>query len=296
MEIDFIKGIIPPILTPLMDNEEVDELALRNHIDFIIDNSISGILAFGSNSEFYMLTEVEMEKILKIIIDQVDDRVPVYMGVGAIRTSTCVRIAKMGIKLGAKVVSILQPMFIKPTDEELEAHFRTIAESIPDVPVILYNNPGKSGYSISQDTVERLSHTVQNLVGIKDSSGDLTQLCEFIRRNADVGFKVFSGKDTLIYAGLSVGAVGAVCSTANFLPELVYSIYKRFIAGDLKGSLTNQYLLNPIRLKMDEYTFPAATKAYANLKGRRVGKPFLPCKDIKEEQLMALRRQLLHTE
>lgn len=292
MDTDFIKGIIPPIVTPVDADEKIDEKTLRKHIDYMIDGGISGILAFGSNGEFYMLDEAEMEKVLRIILDQVKGRVPVYMGVGAIRTSTCIRLVKMGARHGVDGVSILQPMFLKPSEDELRTHFRSIANAVSELPVLLYNNPGRTGYGISQETVEDLAHSLPNLVGMKDSSGDMTQTMEFIRRNADVGFRVMCGKDTLIYAGLSVGAVGAVCTTANFVPKLVCSIYDKYVAGDLPGSLEAQYKLNPIRLQMDKSSFPVATKDYANLLGLKVGNPILPNKPSTEKQLSGLRDQL----
>ena len=293
MDTSFIKGIIPPIVTPITDDEKIDEPALRNLINFVIEGGCSGILAFGSNGEFYMMEEDEMEAALTIIVDQVADRVPIYMGVGAIRTSKCIRLAKMGVRLGARGVSVLQPMFIKPTEAELKQHIRSIAASIKEVPVLLYNNPGRCGYAMSQDLVEELAHTVDNIVGMKDSSGDLTQTIEFIRRNADVGFKVMCGKDTLIYSGFTVGAVGAVCSTANYLPKLVCSIYEKYMAGDIKGSLDAQLKLNPIRLATDHSSFPVATKDLANLVGVKVGKPFLPNLPSPPNQMEHLKKQLL---
>ena len=227
------------------------------------------------------------------MIDQVAGRVPVFMGIGAIRTSKCIRLAQMGVEHGAKAVSILQPMFLKPSEDELYTHFAAIADSVENVPVLLYNNPGRTGYGIPQTVAEKLAHQKANVVGMKDSSGDITQTEEFIRRNADVGFKVMCGKDTLIYAGLCVGAVGAVCCMANFVPRLVCSIYDRFVAGDIKGSLDRQFVLNPIRLQMDRSSFPVATKDYANLLGLELGAPYLPTKNSTPEQLEGLRQQLV---
>ncbi|MFH2114813.1 MAG: dihydrodipicolinate synthase family protein, partial [Spirochaetota bacterium] len=171
--------------------------------------------------------------------------------------------------------------------------FRTIAEAVGNTPALLYNNPGRTGYGMSQSLVEQLAHTIDNLVGMKDSSGDMTQTLEFIRRNADVDFKVMCGKDTLIYGGLAHGAVGAVCTTANFLPELVCSIYDKFMAGDLFGSLEAQCKLNPIRLAMDSTSFPVATKDYAKLLDLNVGHPILPSKPCTEKQLVQLRDELV---
>ena len=292
MDTTFIKGIIPPIITPINNDESVDEGALRDHIDFMIAGGINGILAFGSNSEFYMIEEDEMPRILEIIIDQVKGLLPVYMGIGAIRTSKCVRLAKLGITLGAKGVSVLQPMFLKPTDDELYDHFNTIAAAVPEVPMLLYNNPGRTGYPIPQAVVEKLAHNAPNIAGMKDSSGDMTETLEFIRRNRDVNFKVLMGKDTLLYPSFEAGAVGAVCTTANFVPELVCSIYDKFIKGDKKGALEAQFTLNPIRLMMDKSSFPVATKDYARLRGRKAGNPYLPNKCSPPNQIENLRKEL----
>ena len=170
----------------------------------------------------------------------------------------------------------LQPMFLKPTYAELYDHFKTIAESVPETPVLLYNNPGRVGYTLSAQLVEELAHTVPNIVGMKDTSGDITQTSEFIRRTRDVEFKVFGGKDTLLYASLCHGAVGGVCTAANFMPELITDVYNKYAAGNLAGSLEAQFKLNPVRLSMDAASFPVAAKDMANLRGRKVGVPYLP--------------------
>ena len=237
MNTDFIKGVVVPILTPIDGEERIDEARLRDQVDYVIDGGVSGILAFGSNGEFYMVEEDEMERGLKIMVDQAAGRVPVYFGIGAIRTQKCCRLAKMAVANGAAGVSVLQPMFLKPTYDELFQHFKAIAESVPGTPMLLYNNPGRVGYTLTADLVDALAHQVENIVGMKDTSGDITLTSEFIRRTRDVGFKVFGGKDTLLYASLCHGAVGGVCTAANFMPELITDVYNKFVAGDLPGSL-----------------------------------------------------------
>lgn len=197
MNTEFMKGVIVPILTPIDAEERIDEAKLREQVDYVIEGGVLGILAFGSNGEFYVIEEDEMERGLKIMLDQAAGRVPVYFGIGAISTKKCCRLAKMAAENGAAGVSILQPMFLKPTEAELFLHFKTVAESVPETPVLLYNNPGRVGYTMSAGLVDRLAHEVPNIVGMKDTSGDITQTAEFIRRTRDVGFKVFGGKDTL---------------------------------------------------------------------------------------------------
>ena len=293
MNVDFIKGIIVPILTPLDADERIDEPRMRKQVDFVINGGVEGILAFGSNGEFYMVEEDDMERGLKIMVDQAAGRVPVYFGIGAIRTQKCVRLAKMAAANGAAGISVLQPMFLKPNETELFNHFKAIADAIPDKPMLLYNNPGRVGYTMSANLVEKLAHEIPNIVGMKDTSGDITQTMEFIRRTRDVGFKVFGGKDTLLYASLCHGAVGGVCTTANIMPEMVVDIYKKYVAGDLAGSLEAQYRLNPVRLSMDLASFPVSTKDMANMMGLDVGLPYRPSLPSEEKVIAAMRKEMV---
>ena len=274
--LDFMKGTIVPILTPIDAEEKINETTLREQVDFVIDGGVLGILAFGSNGEFYMVEEDEYIRATKIMVDQAAGRVPVYMGIGAISTLKCIRLAKAARELGVAGISVLQPMFLKPTEEELYTHFKAIADSVPDLLMLLYNNPGRTGYTMSGNLVDKIAHEIDNIVGIKDSSGDMTQTEEFIRRTRDVDFRVFGGKDTLIFSALALGAAGCVATTANFLPKLVVSIYNKFQAGDIDGAREAQFKLNPLRLSMDKASFPVATKDLANLVGRDVGKPYTP--------------------
>ena len=276
MNTDLIRGVLVPILTPIDTEERIDEERLRRQVDFVIEGGLNGILAFGSNGEFYEIEEEEMLRGLKIMVDQANGRVPVYFGIGAINTKKCCRLAKMAVGNGAYGISVLQPMFLKPTEDELYLHFKTIADSVPETPMLLYNNPGRVGYTMTAGLVERLAHEVSNIVGMKDTSGDITLTSEFIRRTRDVNFLVFGGKDTLLYASLCHGAVGGVCTAGNFMPEMITDIYKKYMAGDLGGALEAQFKLNPVRLSMDKTSFPVAAKDMANMRGLDVGAPYKP--------------------
>ncbi len=270
MNTDFIKGIIVPILTPVDKNEVIDEGKMRKQVDFVIDGGVSGILAFGSNGEFYMTEEDEMMKALKIMLNHASGRVPVYMGIGAISTKKCIRIAKAAAAAGADGISVLQPMFLKPTEEELYLHFKRIADAVSDTPMLLYNNPGRTGYTLSANLVERLAREVPNIVGMKDSSGDMTQTEEFIRRTSDIGFKVFGGKDTLIFGAMVHGAAGCVATTANFIPELVTSIYNLYMQGDLDGARKAQFKLHQIIHGQSQ--FPGGHQRFGQYAGAGCGK------------------------
>ncbi|MDK2958067.1 MAG: 4-hydroxy-tetrahydrodipicolinate synthase [Synergistaceae bacterium] len=294
MNTDFIRGVIPPIVTIIDENERIDEERMRRHVDFVIEGGVHGILAFGSNGEFYMVEEDEMKRGLQIILDETKGRVPVYFGMGTIKTRKCRELARMAAECGASGVSVLQPMFLKPTEDELYRHFRSIAEAVPGTPVLLYNNPGRVGYSLTTSLVTRLAADVDNIVGIKDSSGDMTLTSEFVRlmKTGKKDFKVFGGKDTLIYGALVHGADGAIATTANMFPELVVSIYEKYRAGDLKGSLEAQFVLNPVRISMDLASFPVATKDMAKLMGLDVGDPFLPNLPTSGDVLEHMRKKM----
>ncbi len=252
-----------------------------------------GILAFGSNGEFYALEDEDYLKGMRIFASQVKGRVPLFLGIGSISTTKCIRLAKMAFDEGATAISVLQPMFVKPTEEELYQHFTKIARSIDGKPMLLYNNPGKAGYPMTQKLVYRLVHDNENIIGMKDSSGDLTQLEQFVWLNRDVKLKVLGGKDTLIYGAMCHGAVGAVTSTANYVPKLVMSIYNKFIEGDYEGSFVAQQELNPIRLMTDKASFPVGTKDVALLVGNDIGYAHTPTMLTTDEGLLlAMKKEL----
>lgn len=288
-----LNGIVVPIVTPVDENEKIDEEKLRKQVNFVIEGGVNGTLAFGSNGEFYVLDEDEMRRGFEIMVDEAKGRVPMFFGIGAIRTSTCIRYAKMAEELGADGISVIQPMFLKPTEEELYQHFKAIADAVPKLSMLLYNNPGRTGYKMSTELVGRLAKDVDNIIGMKDSSGDITALSEFIRVTKDLEFSVMGGKDTLIYPTLAMGGCGAVCSTANIMPELVCGIYKKFIDGDFIGALDDQYKLNPMRLSMDLASFPVATKDMANLRGIDVGAPIRPSLPSSGKVLEKLRQSMV---
>lgn len=274
MDISFIHGVIPPIVTPVDDEERVEEAGLRRMVDYVIAGGVHGILAMGSNGEFFGLEHEEQIRALTIILDQTDGRVPVYMGIGAITTRECVRMARKAEELGAQAITILPPMFLTPNEDELFAHFKAIADATR-LPVLLYNNPDKVKNNISVNLLLRLTG-IPNIVGMKDSSGDMTLTAEYIRLTRDKNFKIFAGRDVMILGSMVYGAAGCVASTANIVPELVVEIYEKYKAGDIDGAREAQFKLNPFRMAFNLSSFPVATKDACNLIGLDVGKSIKP--------------------
>lgn len=283
-----IRGIIPPVATPMQANEDLDLPRLRWFIDHQIASGVHGIFVLGTNSEFYALDEKEKQQVIATAVEHVNGRVPVYAGTGAETTREAVRLTKMAEKEGAQGVSVITPYFISPSQQEIFDHYRRIAENT-SLPVILYSNPATcGGVKIDVDTVVRLA-AIANIRGIKDSSGDLQTTNEMIRAVPD-GFSVMMGRDTLIYHALIWGAKGAVPATANIAPRLVVDIYDAVMRGDHAAAKAAQIHLNPVRLSLTLGTAPGGVKAALTLLGMSIGpcrSPVAPLSADKQQKMRA---------
>src|SRR5512135_138611 len=262
------KGIIPAMVTPLTSDGKINVSSLRKLTNHLIDGGVHGLFPVGSQGEFYALTFEEKKRVIEVVVDETKGRVPVYAGTGAVTTREAIALTKMAEKAGVTAVSVLTPYFIRPNEEELFEHYSAIAKATR-LPVLLYNNPQRTGINISAEFVARASK-IKNIVGIKDSSGDLTLTSEYIRRTGD-RFSVLAGRDTLIYGTLCYGGKGAIAATANVAPGVVAEIYEAFQAGDWKRSLEAQFRLAPLRLAFDLGTFPVVIKEALNLLGIDAG-------------------------
>src|SRR6266481_3595662 len=241
-----IHGIIPPVATPMQANEDLDLPRLKWFLDHLIGEGVHGVFVLGTNSEFYALDDREKQEVIATAVAHVRRRVPVYAGTGAESTREAVRLTKMAEREGADGVSVITPYFVSPSQQEIFDHYRRIAEST-SLPVILYNNPSTcGGIKIDIDTVARLAQ-IPNILGIKDSSGDLQNTNEYVRVVPD-RFSVMQGRDTLIYPSLLFGARGAVPASANVAPALCAEIYEAYTRGDHRAAKAAQLRLNPIRL------------------------------------------------
>ncbi len=281
-----VKGIIPAMATPMRDSEEIDEAGTRELINYLVDSGVHGIFICGSQGESYALTEEEKKRIINIAVDEVNGRVPVYAGTGATTTKASIRLSKYAEDAGADAVTIVTPYFIRPSQNELYMHYRRIAESI-DIPVLIYNNPGRTGVNLEAETVRRLAE-IDNIVGIKDSSGDLTLTAQYIME-CPKEFAVLAGRDSLILATLLYGGKGAVAATANVAPKLVVGIYESFMRGDLEKARELQFKLLPLRLAFNLGTFPAVVKEAMNILKKPSGPARSPVSSLPEDKRQRLR-------
>jgi len=274
------------MVTPLTPDDEINELALRKLTNYLIEGGVHGLFPTGSQGEFWALSADEKRRVWEVVVEGTNGRLPVYAGTAAITTRETITLTRLAEKAGVDAVSILTPFYVAPNDAELYDHYRAIAEAT-SLPVVLYTNPARTGVKISPDLLARLAE-IENIVGIKDSSGDLELTAEYIRV-APPDFAVLMGRDTLILAGLLYGAKGAIAATANVAPALVVSIYERFKAGDLDRARRAQVALAPLRLAFSWGTFPVVIKEALDLIGMEGGPARAPVGPLSPEQRERLR-------
>ena len=241
-----LKGIIVPIVTPMNEDESINLEELRRQVDRQIEAGIHGIFPFGTNGEGYILSGAEKEAVLTTVIDQAAGRVPVYAGTGCISTRETIEQCKMAEAAGADVLSVITPSFAKASQHELVVHYTKVAEAVPNMPIVLYNIPARTGNAIEPDTVAELAQ-VPNILGAKDSSGDWDNLKGYIDATADMGFSVLSGNDALILRALQAGATGAIAGCANVYPKNMVGIYENWASGDLEAAEKCQAAVAPLR-------------------------------------------------
>lgn len=234
-----IRGIIPPILTPMNADAEqtVNHAELRNQVERLLAGGVHGLFPFGTNGEGYILSLKEKEEVLETVLDQVKGRVPVYAGTGCISTADTIRMSKRAEEMGADVLSIITPSFALASQKELYDHYVAVAKHV-NIPIILYNIPPRTGNRLLPETVQALCRDVDVIVGAKDSSGDIENLKAYIRvtRELPKETAILAGNDGAILTCLKEGGKGGIAGRANIWPGTVASIYDKFTSGDAEGA------------------------------------------------------------
>lgn len=288
-----IKGIIPPILTPMNDDESINEKELRVQVNREIDAGVHGIFPFGTNGEAYALSFEEKERVLDTVVQETNGRVPVYAGTGCATTRETVALSKRAKELGADVLSIITPYFAAASQDELYAHYMEVAEAV-DLPIVLYNIPARAGNSLTPATVARLGKDTANIVGVKDSSGNFDNMKQYIEVTSGLGrdFAVLSGNDSLILPALVFGGHGGVAGCANVFPCTMVEIYEAFKAGDMERAKRVQDSIRIFR-NCFKYGNPnTIVKIAAGLLGWNVGNCRKPFCSLSAEGMEQLKKTL----
>ena len=291
MDATFIRGIIPAMITPMTEDEELDEKGFQKIIDGLIAAGVHGIFTVGTAGEFWALTMEEKKRIYQWSAEFVNKRVPVYVGTCANSTREAVRLSEMAQEAGVDCLSVLTPSYISPNEEQMFSHYAAIARSI-DLPILLYNLPARTGNALSVNLVVRLAESFENVVGIKDSSGDFSNAMAYLFQ-APQGFCFVMGNDALIYPAFMQGASGAIAATANVAPEIAVGIYESILKGDLESAKDFQKRLTPVRRAFTLGTHPAMLKAGAEMVGYAGGPPRAPVSSLNSSQREQLKEMLI---
>ena len=286
-----LKGIVVPIVTPMNEDESINTEELRRQVNRQIEAGIHGIFPFGTNGEGYILNGEEKKLVLETVIDQVAGRVPVYAGTGCISTKETIEQCKMAEAAGADILSVITPSFAKASQYELKVHYETVAAAVPNMPIVLYNIPMRTGNALEPQTVVELAQ-VDNIVGAKDSSGDWDNLSAYIELTKDLDFGVLSGNDALILKALKAGAKGAIAGCANVYPKNMVGIYENYVSGNLDAAEQCQANVSALRACFKYGNPNTVVKTAVNLLGYPVGKCCAPFNCLCPEGVEALRTAL----
>lgn len=276
-----LSGIIPAMVTPLNHEQQVNEAVVPALVDRLIAAEVSGLFILGTNGEFHLLTQEEKIKFTKKVINEVNGRVPVIVGVGGNSTKEVIALSEEVERAGADALSVITPFFVIPDQAEMIDHYKAIAENT-NLPVMLYNIPSKTGVNLDKEVVAELAK-VSNIVGLKDSSGDLGNIKGYIDATLNEDFDIICGTDSLILDALEAGATGAVAATANVVPEIVNAIYKNWKNEKLDEAREQQNRLSELRKSFQYGTLPSVLKKLVELSGTLVGPPRLPVKEVSGE-------------
>ncbi len=226
------RGLVVPLLTPLSaDGENLDISALEALTEFLIRSGVQGLNTCGTTGEFALLKHTERRQVTEVVVKLAAGRVPVLAHTGAITTAETIALTRHARECGADAASVVTPYYYPLTDQALVDHYVAVSSSVPDFPIFLYNIPQKAGNNLSPAVVAEITRRCPNVVGIKDSSGNLGLLAED-RREVKRRFYTLVGADHLILAAMANGADGSISGYANVFPELFVSLFKALAGGD----------------------------------------------------------------
>lgn len=260
-----LNGTGVAIVTPFHNYGTIDFSSLGRLLEHVIAGGVDFIVAMGTTSEAATLTPDEKEAVLHFVKETVGGRIPLVVGIGGNSTHTVVGKIKKTDFTGIDAILSVAPYYNKPNQKGMYNHFKNVAAASP-VPVILYNVPGRTASNIKAETTLQLARDFENIVAVKEASGDLLQVMEILRQKPD-GFQVLSGDDALTFPMMSLGASGVISVVANVLPASFSQMVKYLLAGQLKKALPLQYKLLPVISQLFADGNPAGVKAALEIKG-----------------------------
>lgn len=281
------KGAGVAIVTPMHENGRVNYEKLEELIEFQIANGTDAIIICGTTGESSTMTHGEHLKTIEFTINKVAKRVPVIAGTGSNCTETAIMMSKEAASYGADALLVVTPYYNKATQNGLIAHYTAIAEAVPETPIIMYNVASRTGCNIQPATAVKLAKNVKNIVGIKEASGNLSQVAQLMSM-ADGCLELYSGNDDQVLPILSLGGYGVISVLSNIAPKETHDMVQKFMDGDVKGAAEIQLKAIPLVNALFSEVNPIPIKAALNLMGMEVGPLRMPLTEMEEENKAVL--------
>ena len=287
-DISTLKGCGTALVTPFKENLSIDEAALRSFVEFQISEGIDFLVPCGTTGESPTLSDAEHRRVVEIVVEETRGRVPVIAGAGGYNTAHVINLARECERLGVDGLLSVTPYYNKPVQEGLYQHFKAIAAAT-SLPIILYNVPPRTNVNIQPDTIVRLAE-IPNIIGVKEASGDISQIAEIINR-VPAGFKVLSGDDSMTLPLIAVGGVGLISVASNEAPANLTALTRACLDNNWdEARRLNRELWSLMKANFIE-TSPGPVKAALALMGKikevyRL--PIIPVKAETKEKLRAV--------
>ena len=293
-KIDWLRGCATALVTPFTTTGAVDEAALRRLIEHQIAGGVKLLVPCGTTGESATMSEAEDEQVIKLTIETAKGRARVIAGTGSNSTAAAIEYSKQARALGADAVLVVAPFYNKPTQEGLYAHFCAIAEAVGDLPVVIYNVPGRTSSNITSDTTLRLARDAENIVAVKEASGNLGQIMEILRGRPG-GFRVLSGDDSFTFPMIALGADGLISVASNEAPELMSQMVEMALAGNWDEARQLHYKLLPLMEVNFIESSPGPVKAALAMMGmieESYRLPLVPIQDQSKVRIQSVLTEL----
>lgn len=292
MNVDWLRGCATALVTPFTSDGAIDEPRLRELVEYQIAGGVKILVPCGTTGESVTMTEAEDQRVIKITIETAAGRARVVAGTGSNSTVAAIDYSLAAQKLGVDGVLVVAPYYNKPTQAGLYAHFRAIAEAIEGLPMVIYNVPGRTSSNISAETTLRLAQDVENIVGTKEASGNLSQIMEILGKRPK-GFRVISGDDSLTLAMIALGGDGLISVASNEVPELMARMINFALTGQWEDARALHYRLLPLMETNFIESSPGPVKAALAMMGMIEENFRLPMVPVQEKSRARIREVLV---
>ncbi len=256
-----LRGVFVPLLTPFQPNGALDLPAIDRLVDYVLAAGVHGLFVGGTTGEFPLLSTAERQRVAETVVAAAGSTVPVVVHAGAPSTREAIQLAQHAQNIGAPAVAVVAPYFFSLSDEALMAHYVAVAAAVPQLPVLLYNIPQRTVNALPPRLAADIARRCPNVIGIKDSSGNLSQTIEYCALRTD--FQVAQGADGLLVAGLAMGIQATVSGNANVFPELAVAVFDAWWRGDQAAARAAQAQFDAVRRPLRGPSHPPARHARA---------------------------------